>query len=225
MLRSPACENRQTFDGGGQGVGTRRLVSWTECGAFRPEKIEIKNDQMEISGRRLEVVFTSDGQTSYVRGGKTTIIIQNVNNADLSAAFEKIFIFKKEHSTRMIPEYWECYLSSPGDKKKILSCWQQELPADVFKIGSGITPPKPIFDPDPNYTPTAKAASLQGTSILSVIVTETGTVDRVQIMRPLGMGLDEEAIAAVRSWKFSPAKKEGHPVAVQVNIEINFHLY
>jgi len=39
------------------------------------------------------------------------------------------------------------------------------------------------------------------------------------------MGLDEKAIEAVRQWKFKPATKDGHPVAVQVNIEVSFRLY
>ena len=43
--------------------------------------------------------------------------------------------------------------------------------------------------------------------------------------RALGMGLDEKAIEAVRNWKFEPAKKDGKPVAVQINVEVNFHLY
>ncbi|MGH9579506.1 MAG: TonB family protein [Terriglobales bacterium] len=39
------------------------------------------------------------------------------------------------------------------------------------------------------------------------------------------MGLDEKAIQAVRTWKFEPARKDGQAVAVQVFIEVNFHLY
>jgi protein TonB len=39
------------------------------------------------------------------------------------------------------------------------------------------------------------------------------------------MGLDEQAVEAVRKWKLEPAKQNGVPVAVQVNIEVNFRLY
>jgi protein TonB len=39
------------------------------------------------------------------------------------------------------------------------------------------------------------------------------------------MGLDEKAVAAVRTWRFEPAMKDGHPVAVQMSVEVNFHLY
>ena len=52
-----------------------------------------------------------------------------------------------------------------------------------------------------------------------------GRPQQVQISRSLGMGLDEKAIAAVRSWRFTPAMKDGRPVAVQINVEVNFRLY
>ena len=52
-----------------------------------------------------------------------------------------------------------------------------------------------------------------------------GRTYEVRVQRSLGMGLDEKAIAAVRMWRFEPARKNGQPVAVQVNVEVNFQLY
>jgi TonB family protein len=45
------------------------------------------------------------------------------------------------------------------------------------------------------------------------------------VQRSLGMGLDEKAIEAVRQWRFEPAKKDGQPVPVMINVEVNFRLY
>jgi TonB family protein len=39
------------------------------------------------------------------------------------------------------------------------------------------------------------------------------------------MGLDEKALEAVKQWRFEPAKKDNQPVAVQLSVEVNFHLY
>ena len=47
----------------------------------------------------------------------------------------------------------------------------------------------------------------------------------IRVQRALGMGLDRKALEAVRRWRFEPAMKNGRPVAVQINIELNFHLY
>ena len=52
-----------------------------------------------------------------------------------------------------------------------------------------------------------------------------GRARDIHLIRSLGMGLDERAIEAVKKWKFEPGKKDGLPVAVQVNVEVNFHLY
>ena len=52
-----------------------------------------------------------------------------------------------------------------------------------------------------------------------------GRVHEVRVQRSLGLGLDEKAIEAVKTWKFEPAKKDGQAVAVMIAVEVNFHLY
>ena len=61
--------------------------------------------------------------------------------------------------------------------------------------------------------------------VLFVVVGADGRTHDIRVQRYLGLGLDEKAIEAVRTWKFEPAKKDGQAVAVQVNIEVNFRLY
>ena len=60
--------------------------------------------------------------------------------------------------------------------------------------------------------------------ILQTVVLEDGSVTVTRIVRGLGMGLDENAIAALKQWKFKPGMKEGKPVKVLFNIEVNFNL-
>jgi TonB family protein len=50
-------------------------------------------------------------------------------------------------------------------------------------------------------------------------------VHDVKVSRSLGLGLDEKAMEAVKVWKFDPARKNGQPVAVEMTIEVNFHMY
>src|SRR5208337_1843939 len=52
-----------------------------------------------------------------------------------------------------------------------------------------------------------------------------GRPQQIRVQRPLGMGLDEKAIEAVKMWKFEPARKDGQPVPVMINVEVNFRLY
>jgi protein TonB len=94
-----------------------------------------------------------------------------------------------------------------------------------FRVGTGVSAPRAIYNPDPEYSDEARKAKFQGNVVLSLVVDPTGHVRDIHVARSLGMGLDEKALAAVRRWKFEPGMKDGYPVAVQVNVEVNFRLY
>jgi periplasmic protein TonB len=96
---------------------------------------------------------------------------------------------------------------------------------DIARVGGSISPPRVRYDPDPEYTAAARMARYQGTTILWIVVDSNGQPKDVRIERALGMGLDDEAVKSVEKWRFDPAMKEGSPVAVQINVEINFRLY
>lgn len=95
----------------------------------------------------------------------------------------------------------------------------------VFKVGGGVSAPKAIFSPDPEYSEEARKAKYQGVCVLSLIVGPDGKPREVRVARSLGLGLDEKAIQAVNQWKFDPAQKDGKPVAVAINVEVTFRLY
>ncbi len=95
----------------------------------------------------------------------------------------------------------------------------------AYTVGRGVRAPRAIDDPEPEYSDEARKMKHEGTVILSLIVDAEGRARNIQVARSLGMGLDEKAIEAVKKWKFEPGKKDGQPVAVQVNVEVNFRLY
>jgi protein TonB len=95
----------------------------------------------------------------------------------------------------------------------------------AYRMGKGITPPRPTYAPDPEFSEEARKAKYQGICVLEVTVDATGRPTNIHIVNSLGMGLDEKAIEAVKTWRFDPGMKDGHPVAVAVNLEVDFHLY
>jgi TonB family protein len=95
----------------------------------------------------------------------------------------------------------------------------------VFRVGGGVSAPVVIYKPEPEYSEEARKVKHQGVVLMAVIVGPDGRPRDLRILRPLGMGLDEKALEAVRTWRFEPAKKDGVPVAVLVNIEVGFNLY
>jgi protein TonB len=74
------------------------------------------------------------------------------------------------------------------------------------------------------YTDEARRRGTTGNVILEIVVNRDGTVGEVSIRRGLGVGLDERAIAAVRQWKFAPARRLGEPVDVIVEVAVEFML-
>jgi protein TonB len=95
----------------------------------------------------------------------------------------------------------------------------------IFRVGGGVSAPRALFSPDPEYSEEARKAKYQGVVVLWLIVGPDGRPRDMKVARSLGMGLDQKAIEAVRQWKFEPAMKDGKPVAVQINVEVNFRLY
>lgn len=95
----------------------------------------------------------------------------------------------------------------------------------LFHVGNGVSAPTPIYTPQPEFSEEARKAKYQGVVVLSGIIGVDGRVHNPRVVRSLGMGLDEKALAAVKLWKFDPGKKDGRPVAVEMGLEISFNLY
>ncbi len=94
----------------------------------------------------------------------------------------------------------------------------------VYRVGGGVSQPILVKKVEPEYSEEARKAKFQGTVILSIIVDEAGLPRNIRVLRPLGLGLDEKAIEAVQKWRFRAAYKDGKPVAVYANVEVNFRL-
>lgn len=91
--------------------------------------------------------------------------------------------------------------------------------------GDGITAPEVVYEPEPPYTKAARKNGIEGTLTLQIAVNELGKVTDVrEVGAHLGYGLDENAIATVRTWRFKPATRRGAPVAVRISVVVTFRL-
>jgi TonB family protein len=98
------------------------------------------------------------------------------------------------------------------------------LVSNALRIGGGVTAPKVLSKVEPEYTEEARTAKYQGTVVLAVEIRPDGFADNIRVVRGLGLGLDENAMTAVRQWQFQPGTKDGAAVTVQATIEVNFRL-
>ncbi len=94
----------------------------------------------------------------------------------------------------------------------------------VYRVGGGVSAPQVIEKTDPEYSEQARTARLQGSVMFRLIVDENGLPRDLEITRPIGLGLDEKATEALSKWKFSPGMKDGQPVPVSIQVEMNFRL-
>src|SRR5207253_2124953 len=96
----------------------------------------------------------------------------------------------------------------------------------IYHPGNGVTWPSVIKEVKPQYTSDAMRAKVQGKVVLQCVVKADGTIGDVEVIRSLDptFGLDQEAIKAAKQWRFRPSMRLGEPVAVQVNIELEFSI-
>ena len=95
----------------------------------------------------------------------------------------------------------------------------------VYRVGHGVSAPRATYMPDPEFSEKARQAGYEGVCVLELVVDAEGMPQRIRVTHAAGLGLDEKAMEAVRQWRFTPAMKDGTPVAVHINAEVQFQLY
>ena len=95
----------------------------------------------------------------------------------------------------------------------------------AYRLGGGVVPPALLTQVQPKYTPEAVVHKIQGTVTLEVVVGRSGVPLDIRVIRSLDRnGLDEEAVKAVRQWRFTPGRVGGMPVDVIVIVLMDFRL-
>ena len=96
----------------------------------------------------------------------------------------------------------------------------------LYRIGGAVSTPVLIHSVDADFSDEARRNKYQGVALVEIIVDAQGNPQNPRIERPLGMGLDENAIKAIMQFKFKPAMKDGKtPVPVKIAVEVNFRIY
>jgi TonB family protein len=93
------------------------------------------------------------------------------------------------------------------------------------KIGGGVSTPIVIYSVSPEYTPEARKAKTEGIVLVNLIVDQHGVPQNVHVVHGIDVGLDENAVEAVRQYRFRPAMEDGKPVRVELDVEVNFKLF
>jgi TonB family protein len=106
----------------------------------------------------------------------------------------------------------------------------------AYRTDCGITPPKVLHTAYPEFSEEARGKTLGGVVGVVLTVDENGDPQNVQIYQSLAdkvdpknrkaaLSLDQQAIACVKKYKFAPATYQGKPVAIQLHVQVNFHIF
>jgi TonB family protein len=132
-------------------------------------------------------------------------------------------IFAGDLDLRMLshlPDFWQEYFTSKSQHRPF-------MPADtnVKVLSEGMMPPKVLNSIDPSSNEYAQKYGIAGMELLRTVVDASGTPRQMAIARPIGFGLDEKAVEAVKNSHFKPAMLNGQPVPVVIDMVITFRIY
>jgi TonB family protein len=119
-----------------------------------------------------------------------------------------------------LPEYWQEYFNSKSEHR-------QYMPKDasIKVMSEGMTPPRVLNSIDPSSNEYAQKYGIAGMELLRTVVDATGVPRQMAIARPIGFGLDEKAVDAIKNSRFRPATLNGQPVPVVVDLVVTFRIY
>jgi protein TonB len=97
----------------------------------------------------------------------------------------------------------------------------------VFRAGvNGVGIPVCFYQPPPEYSDEARKVKYQGAVVVEGVIGLDGKISNIRVVKGVGMGLDENAVTAVKTWRCKPAAgPSGKPVATIVPIEVTFRLF
>jgi TonB family protein len=119
-----------------------------------------------------------------------------------------------------LPEYWQEYFTSKSEHRKYMP-----KDASIKVVSEGMTPPRVLNSIDPSSNEYAQKYGIAGMELLRTVVDATGVPRQMAIQRPIGFGLDEKAVEAIKNSHFTPATVNGQPVPVVIDLVVTFRIY
>jgi TonB family protein len=221
MIRNFYGGTRLVFDSQGNLLEGDRTVGYHGCWSaaeIEIHKLEVTKDRLILQGPRVFGIYDSaTKEISQLQREHQEVEIEvqldpaQIDEDAITGILAKIFLTREDDLGPLVPNVWIAPEST--------------VTSGAFSLGNGVAAPKPVYAPDPGYSEEARKAKYQGSLNLWCVIAPNGRVTQIKISQCLGRGLDEQAIRALSTWRFEPATKDGHPVAVQFNVSVDFHLY
>jgi TonB family protein len=207
--------------------------SWTVTGYVQIKKVRVKDRAVFMEGERLAAIFDDKKKTMRLARYDEPVVIKFpiLSDEDTRKKLLQIFVSKSDDAVSLVPDFWRHYaethdLADPS-KPYAEAPKPPVPPSDVHRVGGEITPPRPTYKPEPSFTQFARRFRIQGQMGLVLTLNEQGEPQDISIVKPLGAGLDESAVAAIQQWRFEPSrmKDSGEAVKVRIQIDVDYRFY
>ena len=217
------------YDAQGKLVKGGPTGPWSLYAAIEVVDVRLQPKSLTIKGRRIFLIPRSKDDFQHIRDGRVSIGAEiatpPVSMEPLQRLLASVFLSADEKLADVVPDYWKGFFSDESKPKPHSGEGDAGTVYSYRGKDSSLTPPIPIHKPEPPYTPEARDAKHQGTTVLLFVVDAQGNVADIRVVKPLGYGLDDKAVETVRTWKFKPGLRNGHPVAVRLMVEVGFRFF
>jgi len=115
-------------------------------------------------------------------------------------------------------------VSSDGPGGDFVVSLPAPAPQEPIRYVIGMTPPEVVSRVEPRYPASARMIRSEGTVVVEVVVETDGSTGEVRVLRGISKVLDEAAVAAIRQWRFRPARVAGNPVRAYHTVTVRFEL-
>jgi Gram-negative bacterial TonB protein C-terminal len=230
FLRGFYLSNDLKYDEAGRVDGTPKVGDWT-LAAVNVLKVERREaNEIELDGVRAAIRYNVDShefQRHALNDEKVRLVVKAQGDVkQLEAAFAAMFsVGIDPQLQRAMPDYWRHYfdptLAWPQDALNGQTIYVLYGPADQTK---DVSAPKMEHRVEAKYSEFAIRDKVQGTLDLRLVVDASGIPQRIAVWRPLGYGLDANAVEGMRKSRFAPGMKDGSPVAAAMVGEQQFSL-
>jgi len=229
--------DKLTFQADGRPDKVYPTDSFTLSG-FDFGNAKIQNGRLKISGERVGLIFDRNGHGQRHNLGGLVIEIAAPPDNNFTKALNAVFVDGLAELAPLLPSYWQAYaqtyfLPRPADETstdsvRITKLLSSNRPnGDIRHVGGNIKPPRVIQSADPVFSSYARNMKLVGNVNVYMWVEPDGSPSHLQVVRPLGMGLDERALRAASQFQYSPATRDGEPIRVElyINMNMNFQMF
>jgi len=206
------------FDSTGKLIGNCHTGPWTVFGGIEIDSVKLGAHSLVLTGRRNVRRWEGDELINYTLDRPVRIELElepNESMASLVGALEKVFLFRAQRLSDVVPEFWKGFLTTERSRSAAWQNEQSRLMKDVKAMAQNVTPPRLLSGAGGFDIAAAPFQDMDNnTFTASFIVDRNGAVKDLEIIKPVGVGVDDAYAEKISHWKFTPAMSDAGPVEV-----------